>query len=325
MVDDITLTDKEEEGLYPQQKEILLEFKRELTLKNNSERTQRVYGLYVKKFLNHTPIKRPNQATDEDVKSFLAKESQGNIVCRAALKAFFKLDRIELKYPTMTGRKTPFRTFCPRIYFDEAMALIRNKDDRLMVKIAYTLAMRNSEVVNSKCKDWHPITKTISIHGKGNKLRVIPVPKTLMSEVQNYMRVHKISSEHDDFLFPFIQCYKHPDQHFRDVLKKVGKKLGEFYSPHALRRGRADELRQLGSDILDLKDLLGHKDVQTTTIYLRSSGKKMREMLESTEKQEDKNEESKQKESEEKEIQSGSDGGLQETKKEVAVENPEGS
>ena len=278
------LTKKEASDLFPQQKSILTEFKRELVLKNNSETTRRIYVYYAKKFLQSTPIKRPRESTDEDVKSFLAKETQGNAVCRAALKAFFKLDEVDLKYPNITGRSSPYRDFCSREYYERAVSLVDNRDDRLMVKVAYVLALRNSETVNTKCKDWHFVGKTVDVRGKGSKIRTIPVPESLMLEVRDHMGFFKISAEHDDFLFPFIQCYKQPEQHFRDVLRNIGNKLGEYHSPHSYRRGRADELRQLGSDALDLKELLGHSSVGTTEIYMRGSGKKIREMLEKTEK-----------------------------------------
>jgi len=57
------------------------------------------------------------------------------------------------------------------------------------------------------------------------------------------------------------------------LFDRLGKKIGKKVSPHMCRHGHATELSESGWSIVDIKDNLRHKQIQTTTMYMHPSDK----------------------------------------------------
>ena len=90
----------------------------------------------------------------------------------------------------------------------------------------------------------------IKVLGKGNKERLVPVPKwiiVVMNELDREGRKGWAKGRQT--------IYSH--------IKKLG------YKPHSLRHTYASELLRRGKNIEEVKVLLGHKDISTTSIYAR--------------------------------------------------------
>lgn len=67
---------------------------------------------------------------------------------------------------------------------------------------------------------------------------------------------------------------------FAGVVERVGRRAGMKIHPHMLRHSFATHLIEGGADILAVRDLLGHVDISTTSIYLHASPEHLRETLE---------------------------------------------
>ena len=68
------------------------------------------------------------------------------------------------------------------------------------------------------------------------------------------------------------------------ILKRLAEKSGvdrEKVFPHNLRKLFAREFYETRKDIVKLADVLGHSSINTTRIYLRTTGKEHRKIIES--------------------------------------------
>lgn len=65
-----------------------------------------------------------------------------------------------------------------------------------------------------------------------------------------------------------------------DIIARAARRAGLKAHPHMLRHSFATHLMEGGADVLAIRDLLGHTDVSTTSIYLHANPKHLRETLE---------------------------------------------
>jgi integrase/recombinase XerD len=153
---------------------------------------------------------------------------------------------------------------------------IRNK---VMLYLLYTTGMRISELCNLKISNIQFDTGFISVHGKGGKGRMIPVPQTILKDIQIYLdTVHaKLIGRNNtyranDYLFPVLYAGKIKNisrQAFWIILKKMAKASGinQKISPHKLRHSLATHLLRKGANLRSLQLLLGHENLSTVQIY----------------------------------------------------------
>src|SRR5699024_5850441 len=77
---------------------------------------------------------------------------------------------------------------------------IRNK---LMVELFYSTGIRRAELIAIKMKELTPSTKSLSIRGKGNKERLIPILPFLSTTLSAYLDQRKMleNIEDQEYLF----------------------------------------------------------------------------------------------------------------------------
>ncbi len=118
----------------------------------------------------------------------------------------------------------------------------------------------------------------ISIYNKGKKRKIF-YPEKLQRMLKQYAKEHKILS---GLLF----CTKAGKEIDRSnvwrEMKKLCKKAGvvqEKVFPHNLRHLFAREFYQIKKDIAKLADVLGHHNIETTRIYIKSTGAEHKKVL----------------------------------------------
>lgn len=162
--------------------------------------------------------------------------------------------------------------------------------DLTLLAFTYDTGARVSEVTNLKFKDIRleapPIVK---IHGKGNKTRIVP----LMPQVVNYMNEYitrkgiNIKEAQEQYVFTNRRGEKLTRvgvKYILDKYVKMGREKGETLypdkiSPHTLRHTKAMHLLQAGNNIVYIRDILGHSDLETTERYARADTNMKREAL----------------------------------------------
>jgi integrase len=116
--------------------------------------------------------------------------------------------------------------------------------------------LRIAEAVNAKWEDFDD--GFLRVLGKGNKLREIPLSKSLLFRLSPDERGPIIPSASFRFFFN------------RDMRP---------YTPHDFRAFAATQLLQQGFDIAEIQAVLGHSNLATTALYLRIDKKKLKEKM----------------------------------------------
>jgi len=148
-----------------------------------------------------------------------------------------------------------------------------NVEEKLLISMLYGLGLRISELSHLKLEDikggW------IKIHGKGNKVRELPLLDSLQELINLYTR--RMSPK--KYLFEKGAAPMNSAQ-LRYILTKLFKAQGLKVTPHQLRHSFATHLLNNGARISDVSELLGHETMATTQVYTKlGSVKKMQEYM----------------------------------------------
>ena len=159
-----------------------------------------------------------------------------------------------------------------QIYIDEVLGKA-NLEEKLLVYMLYGLGLRISELSSLKLEDikqgW------VQIHGKGNKIRELPLLDTLEELIALYVKRRSPKT----YLFEKGSVPMNSAQ-LRYRLTKLFKAAGLKATPHQLRHSFATHLLNNGARIADVSELLGHETMATTQVYTKlGSVKKMQEYM----------------------------------------------
>ena len=140
--------------------------------------------------------------------------------------------------------------------------------DRAVLEIMYATGLRVSELVGLKHSDVDLLAGLIVCHGKGNKERRVPLGKSAIHWLQQYLSVKAGYGKS-----PSPNVFLHRGRPFTrqlawSMIKRHAEKAGiKNVSPHTLRHSFATHLLQHGADSRSVQALLGHSDISTTQIY----------------------------------------------------------
>ena len=141
-----------------------------------------------------------------------------------------------------------------------------NLKHKAMLTIIYALGLRSGELINLKLEDIHKNREQIHIkNAKGNKDRMLPIPKTLKPLMNRYYKEYKPSI----YLFNGQGRPQYNAQSLRKVLKSSCRKAGihKTITVHSLRHAYATHLMEQGVGVRVIQELLGHNSIKTTMIY----------------------------------------------------------
>lgn len=143
--------------------------------------------------------------------------------------------------------------------------------DQLILELLYGTGIRLSELINLRLKDIDFGKRVISVVGKRNKQRVIPLTNSLLKRLQTYLDEFPIEAGH--FVIRTVkgkQAYPmliyRTVNHYLSIGTSTDKK-----SPHVLRHTFATHLLENGAELNAIKDLLGHASLAATQVYTHNS------------------------------------------------------
>lgn len=152
-----------------------------------------------------------------------------------------------------------------------------------LLEFIYGSGLRVSELLNIELKDIHLTEKYISVIGKGEKERYVPLSQPAVIACRNYLlKSREILLKGNDSLHLFININgsKLSRQGFYKELKKMAENANvrTDISPHTLRHSFATHLLENGIDLRTLQTILGHEDISTTQIYTHISNRRLEEV-----------------------------------------------
>lgn len=155
--------------------------------------------------------------------------------------------------------------------------------DRAVVELLYGSGLRVSELCGLQRSDLSGASGTISVWGKGDKQRRVPVSEAAAAALARWISEGRpeLVTEHTDDDQVFLNRRGRALTP-RDVRRVLDRRSRTPTHPHALRHTFATHLLDGGADLRAVQELLGHADLATTQIYTRVSRERMREVHRST-------------------------------------------
>ncbi len=135
-----------------------------------------------------------------------------------------------------------------------------NLEEKVLISMLYGLGLRISELSLLKLEDIKG--EWIQIHGKGNKVRELP----LLPKLQKLIKVYTKEKKPKTYLFEKGNAPMNAAQ-LRYILTKLFKEAGLKVTPHQLRHSFATHLLEMGADMRSVQELLGHANLTSTQIY----------------------------------------------------------
>jgi integrase/recombinase XerC len=154
--------------------------------------------------------------------------------------------------------------------------------DWAIVELLYSSALRVGEVCGVNIGDIDTERHTISVVGKGNKQRVVPVGLPAMRAIDRYERdgrVNLLAPTSGDALFLGARGQRiNPRTIYRLVSEVLGPYPGSGpKGAHTFRHTAATHLLDGGADLRSVQELLGHSSIGTTELYTHVSIERLRE------------------------------------------------
>jgi len=145
--------------------------------------------------------------------------------------------------------------------------------NRAIIETLYGCGLRVTELVHLKLDDLHPKEGFVSVIGKGNKQRLVPLSSYTYKMIRFYteeVRIHQSIKKGNE---PYIFLNQRGAQLSRVMIFTIVKQLGEkaglrkSISPHTFRHSFATHLLEGGADLRAVQEMLGHESITTTEIY----------------------------------------------------------
>ncbi|MFC1944740.1 tyrosine-type recombinase/integrase [Chloroflexota bacterium] len=189
-----------------------------------------------------------------------------------------------LRYPKM-GRKLP-----KVLSNDEVQRLLAAPSEdnpfehrnKAILYTMYSTGVRRAEVVDIKLSSIDLDACTMHIRGKGTKDRYVFIDEIAKGVLERYVERSRpliLQGRKCPYLFPSRSAKKLPDRSIYEIVNAYAHKarIPKSVHPHMIRHTFATHLYEDSGDLLAVKDLLGHENIITTSVYTHITDKRRRE------------------------------------------------
>jgi len=277
--------------------------------RNVSPHTRRAYLSDIRQFASALDERRkPAEVTAVDVRAFLAEmhvarhpSTLGRKL--ASLRCFFRYllrQRVCALDPT-SGIPAPRKpkTLPNPLPVDDCAALIETADsrprtrrgersrlrDRALVELLYGAGLRVGEASGLDVRDVDLHRGDVRVLGKGGKERVVPLPGAAREALDEYLGSRRSPGVLAEPLFPSLRpkegrVRRLGPRDIRRILKARARSVGivDRVHPHRLRHSYATHLLDMGADLREIQELLGHASLSTTEKYTAVSAERLVEV-----------------------------------------------
>ncbi len=289
----------------------------EIKTRHYSRKTLKAYADWSRKFQSYLKNKPPDELSEADVKVYLTylavnckvSASTQNQAFNALLflyRHILKKDFGDHKDIPRAKKSKYIPVVLSRKEIDAVLKHLSHPDD-LAVKLLYGCGLRLFECVTLRVKNFNFDAGILTLHGKGNKDRTVPIPQKIMPELTSQFELIKKLHDEDlaagyagvflegqlekkypkatkDFIWQWffpqqsltfvegtreLRRYHLHETHIQLALYEAVRraKLTKRVTSHTFRHSFATHLLQANYDIRTIQTLLGHSDVRTTMIY----------------------------------------------------------
>ena len=204
-------------------------------------------------------------------------EKKGNKTANGYIKILNRWLRFkgieEMKYFKEYGSEFTIQ-YCSQVEVRKLMQVAKAKGPReyAMFSLLFGTGLRLQEAVDLRTSN---ITaETILVKGKGQKVREVYLPQETRKALSDYIQLVRTkpdTREDYDYVFTTRAERKMSYDFFRKICQDVAFAAGVKFHPHMARHTYATDLLKRGVSILYVSRLLGHEDLDSTSIYLHPS------------------------------------------------------
>jgi integrase/recombinase XerC len=141
--------------------------------------------------------------------------------------------------------------------------------DSAVLALLYGAGLRIAEALGLKRREFDPTCDAITVIGKGNKARMVPMLPQVSRSISDYIAACPIDLPGDGPLFIGSRGGPLSPRVVQLTMARLRGALGlpDTATPHALRHSFATHLLARGGDLRSIQELLGHTSLSTTQIY----------------------------------------------------------
>jgi integrase/recombinase XerD len=266
------------------------EYKDSLKLSEKEENTINQYEGYLKEFIEYANIKRKEDITKEkliEFKEYMQEKYKTNtinikITVINAFITFIGLDSSYKLKHLKKQQKATLENVLTQTDYERLLRIAKVKNKKVMYYIMETLAETGIRISELEHITVEAVKKGEAVFdSKGTVERKAFINKKLQKELLKYCKEEGIKT---GIIFksrngnPLDSAYIYKEIQWIAGQARIKKSKAH---PHSFRHLFAKNyLSKPGHNIADLKNILGHKNISTTEIYLQKSTRELKETLE---------------------------------------------
>lgn len=160
--------------------------------------------------------------------------------------------------------------------------------DTAVLELLYSSGLRVSELVELDRSGIDRHQRTVRVHGKGDRERIVPVGIPALDAIDAWLAQGRAvlaagtGDRAGDALFLGARGGRLGARAVRTLLDQRAARAGmpQHITPHTLRHSAATHLVEGGADLRSVQDFLGHSSLATTQIYTHVSAQRLRRTVE---------------------------------------------
>ena len=246
------------------------------------------YGRDLQRFVSHLDELSVAQFTDvreSHISSYVAQRHRKQIHAKSiqrelsAIRSFFNFLIQEQQLKTnpakdvrapKIGRKLP-----KTLDVDQVQHLLTITEttplairDKAILELFYSSGLRLSELVNLDLTQLDLKQGLVTVTGKGNKMRVVPIGKKAIDAITDWLKIRN-TNEQKTAVFLSQHGKRLSARSVQQRMRYWAQKqaLPAHVHPHMLRHSFASHVLESSGDLRAVQELLGHSDINTTQIY----------------------------------------------------------
>jgi integrase/recombinase XerD len=247
---------------------------------------------HLQQFLQHERTRQPDGEAADSARRLSTESVYLEI---AALRAFYRFAENEKLLPLNVAEnlslprrwqrlpKALTAAEIDRLLQPEEPATPHSLCDQAVLELAYASGLRLAELRGLRLEQLHLEAGFVTVIGKGNKERVVPVGRQAVGALNRYLETGrpKLVSPRS----PAAVFLTHRGTAFAQTtlwarIKRRARRAasGRNVTPHMLRHSFATHLLEHGADLRVIQELLGHASINTTEVYTHVAGSRLREV-----------------------------------------------
>lgn len=249
--------------------------------------------------------KPPALISDDEIRSYLNYQANDRCLGSGSMgiihgALLFLYDKtLRLERPTLaifrTKKDSPEKVILSQAEVSAALRCVNDIRYRTALELIYCCGLRETEALNLTVRDVDRARGLLSIRGKGDKKRQVPLPDLMLEKLTTLWRSHR----HGVLFFPAYHSFRRSGEPRSGTQDRpiLGQTLLNVFQQavtasgcrkkiniHTLRHSYSCHMLEEGASLISVKNNLGHSNLRTTSVYTHYTAKLRRDGAEATER-----------------------------------------